>query len=263
MSQASSAMDSVQEHLNTGKSVNSATDNPLKFFTASTLQYNAIDMSKLKDNIGQAVQALETTMTGLNSIQTTLNTMQGLINSANGAGGVTATLQSLVGQYIAMQTQITNLAGDSSYNGVNLINTTSTASTYDLTVQFGIGNLATTSTYTILSIGSTAASLGLVAPTTWATAGDMAGSQTLLTAALATVRATINTFATQISMLQTRQEFTNQYVKSLQDGASALVDADKNEEAAKLNSLKMTEYVGISNLGTSQQLQQSILKLLG
>lgn len=265
MAEAKQQIEIGQERLNTGKKINSASDDPIKFFTANTLENNAFDFLKVKDTMSQTIKALEATNNGLSSIKTTLDAMQGTINSARGTSDA-ATLETLSNTFTSLMNQVTNLANDTSYNGRNFIATSGAGTggaTFDLTLYFGI-DTATPSTFTINAIGANAASLGLdSAGASWQASTDIDASQSLLTAALSTVRSAIQTFGTSINMLKIRDDFTSKHVKALKDGASQLVDADLNEEGAKLNALKMNQYIGLSSLGFSSQLNQGVLKLLG
>lgn len=59
----------TQTRLSTGKSVNSAIDNPTRFFTATALDNRASDLLSLLDEISNGVQALQAANTGLTSIE--------------------------------------------------------------------------------------------------------------------------------------------------------------------------------------------------
>lgn len=265
MQEANKAIELGQERISTGKKINSAADDPVKFFTANTLENNAFDFIKVKDTVSQAIKTLETTNNALSSIKNTLDSMQGSINSARGTSDGT-TLETLSKNYTRLMNQVTNLANDGSYNGRNFIATSGAGTggaTYDLTLYFGI-NSSTPSTYTIAAIGTSAASLGLdSAAASWQASTNIDAAQSLLNSALATVRSSIQTFGTHINMLKIREDFTNKHVSALKEGAASLVEADVNEEGAKLQALKMQQYIGLSNLGFSGQLQQGVLKLLG
>ena len=55
----------TQEHLATGKKVNTAFDNPTSYFTSQSLTNRASDLSSLLDQIGQAQQTLDAANNGL------------------------------------------------------------------------------------------------------------------------------------------------------------------------------------------------------
>src|SRR5215472_16787186 len=62
----------TQEHLSTGKKVNTAFDNPTSYFTSQSLSNRASDLSGLLDQIGQAQQTLNAANQGLTSLTTLL-----------------------------------------------------------------------------------------------------------------------------------------------------------------------------------------------
>src|SRR6202035_5207765 len=78
----------TQNRLSTGKSVNSALDNPTNFFTAQSLDNRASDINNLLDGIGNGVQVLQAANTGITSLQK-------LVDSAKSVA--TQVLQSPVG----------------------------------------------------------------------------------------------------------------------------------------------------------------------
>ena len=62
----------IQERLSTGLKVNSALDNPSSFFTASSLNRRANDLSSLLDSMQQGVKTLEAADNGMKSITKTI-----------------------------------------------------------------------------------------------------------------------------------------------------------------------------------------------
>src|ERR1700735_3317465 len=62
----------TQEHLATGKKVNTAFDNPTSYFTSQSLNNRASDLSSLLDSIGQAQQTLDAANNGLTSLTSLL-----------------------------------------------------------------------------------------------------------------------------------------------------------------------------------------------
>ena len=76
-------MSSTQNRLATGKKVNSALDNPTNFFTASSLQSRAGDMSSLLDSMSNGIKTLEAADNGLSSITDSLESMQSTLRQAS------------------------------------------------------------------------------------------------------------------------------------------------------------------------------------
>ncbi|GLR91510.1 DUF1522 domain-containing protein [Bradyrhizobium iriomotense] len=72
----------TQNRLATGKSVNSALDNPTNFFTAQSLDNRASDINNLLDNIGNGVQVLQAANTGITSLQKLVDSAKSIANQA-------------------------------------------------------------------------------------------------------------------------------------------------------------------------------------
>ena len=82
-----------------------------------------------------------------------------------------------------------------------------------------------------------------------------------LDAALATLRSQSQQLGSNVALLQTRLDFTEQYTNTLEEGAGKLVLADLNEEGANLLALQTRQQLGISALAFAGQSEQGILSL--
>jgi flagellin len=164
------------------------------------------------------------------------------------------TLQS---NYNSLLSQIDQLAGDSSYNGVNLLTGN------NLKVVF---NETSTSSLTISGVTFNSGGLGLSALSGTGSSGFQSDTKIQSTidainSALTTVRTQAVTFGTNSSTIQIRQDFTKNLINTLQTGSDSLVLADQNEESANLLTLQTRQQLSISALSISNQAQQAVLKL--
>ena len=75
-------MATTQTRLATGKKVNTALDNPVNFFTASSLQSRSSDLSALLDSMSNGIKTLEAADNGLTSITSTLQSMKSTLQQA-------------------------------------------------------------------------------------------------------------------------------------------------------------------------------------
>ena len=82
-----------------------------------------------------------------------------------------------------------------------------------------------------------------------------------LDSALASVRSKSQTLGSNVALLQTRLDFTINYVNTLQTGGDKLTLADLNEEGANLLALQTRQQLGISALSFAGQAEQGILAL--
>src|SRR6202041_2234806 len=80
LSQVTSLFNRTQNRLNTGKKVNSATDDPVSFFRAQSLTERATAITASKANIDQSVQAVTAALDATSSVANLLGDLQGVVN---------------------------------------------------------------------------------------------------------------------------------------------------------------------------------------
>jgi flagellin len=178
----------------------------------------------------------------------------GLVAGAT-TGALNATRTSLASQFDAIRTQIDQLAADSGYNGVNLLNGD------NLKVVF---NEKGTSSQSITGVKFDSSGLGVTASTNkFQTDGDISNALSNLTTALGTLRSQSANFGSSLSVVQTRQDFTKAMVNTLQTGADNLVLADSNEEGANMLALQTRQSLSTTALSLANQASQAVLRLFG
>ncbi len=156
-------------------------------------------------------------------------------------------------QFDDLRTQIDQLSKDAGYNGINLLNGDS------LKVQFNEKN---TSSLTISGVTFDSTGLGIKASTnTFQADSDINAALTNLTNAVTSLRAQASTFGSNLSVVQSRQEFTRDFIDTLDTGADQLVLADQNEEAAKLLTLNTRQQLSQTALSLASQADQGVLRL--
>jgi flagellin-like hook-associated protein FlgL len=87
-----SLMQTTQNRLATGKKVNSALDNPLNFFTSSSLGARASDLSGLLDSMSNGIQTIQAANNGLTAVTSLVQQLQATVSQArsdSSAGTVT------------------------------------------------------------------------------------------------------------------------------------------------------------------------------
>jgi hypothetical protein len=179
----------------------------------------------------------------------------GIVAGTTAAGTLNTTRSSLATQYDALRSQIDQLAGDSGYNGVNLLNGDG------LKVVF---NEKGTSSQSISGVTFNAAGLGVAASTNgFQTDKDLSDAITNINTALSTLRSQASAFGSSLSVVQTRQDFTKSMIGTLKTGADNLVLADSNEEGANLLALQTRQQLSSTALSLAAQADQNVLRLFG
>lgn len=165
-----------------------------------------------------------------------------------------STRTSLQADFNNLLGQITTLAQDASYNGVNLLNGD------DLTVIF---NEDGSSSLSIQGVDFSASGLGLtnVSGSGFQTNAGVNAALAQLDTATATLRTQSSRFGSNLSIVQTRQDFTKNLISVLQTGADNLVLADTNEEGANMLALQTRQQLSSVALSMASQADQNVLRL--
>jgi flagellin len=160
----------------------------------------------------------------------------------------------LVETYNDLLGQIDDLAKDAGFNGVNLLNGD------DLSVLF---NEDGSSKLDIEGVTNTASALGLTTLTSTAFDTNSSINSTLddLKAGIETLRSQSAKFGANLSVVETRQDFTKQMISVLQTGAANLTLADTNEEAANVLALQTRQQLSSTALSLASQADQNVLRL--
>ena len=163
----------------------------------------------------------------------------------------------LVEQFNEILDQIDELAADSSFNGINLINGTGN----DLTVAFNEHRDDKKSELTIASADLTSSGLNLTDSTSLS-AEESGQKLDSLADALTSLRKQASTFGSNLSTVQIRKDYTKESINTLQTGADALVLADSNEEGANMLALQTRQQLSTTALSLASQADQAVTRFL-
>jgi flagellin len=164
----------------------------------------------------------------------------------------------LVTQFNNLTQQLNSIAGDSSFNGVNLLNGDV------LKLIFNETNTSSISIQSQNTNGVNATTLGITnaTGTEFSSNNALSTRLTQLQTALTSLRSQASQFGSNLSIVQNRQSFTNNMINTLQTGSDNLTLADTNQEGANLLALQTRQQLSITALGLSAQADQAILKIL-
>lgn len=247
-------INTTQNRLATGKKVNTPLDNPTNYFAAQNAIGRANDLSVRKDGMTEAVQMMNAATAGIKGITSLIQSAQGVASSAS-ATNDTVQQSAYANTFNILMSQINQMASDSGYRGTNFL--TNGSQTVEFGQRTGISTLG------ISGFDATASGLSLssAAYTSWTNAANISTSAGQLESALTTLRTKSSELAANLSVVTTRQSFTDSMINTLQTGADNLTLADTNEEGANMLMLQTRQNLGISSLSMASQAAQAVLKL--
>ena len=252
LQKTSQQLSSTQDRLSSGKRVNTALDNPTNFFAAQAHMERASDLNDRKDGMSEAVQTVKNADNGIKAITALIQAAKGLASSAQATNDTLSQL-TYESQFLQITSQITTLASDSGYRGTNLLT--------DGTLSIEFAPKAGDAKLTVAGFKADAVSLGVTSTANWAAAGEPASALSNMDTALTTLRTKSSTLASNLSVITTRQDFTDSVINTLQQGADGLTLADMNNEGANMLMLQTRQSLGTTALSLSSQAAQSVLRL--
>jgi flagellin len=300
LQQVTTLQNSTQQALNTGKKVNSATDNAVAYFRSQSLYNRSTAFTNYKSNIDQSISSLNAALTATSSVETLLQQLKGVLENARGASS--SQRASATTQFTNIADQLAQLVKDSTYQGLNILTSTSaqlstqfsdrTAATFTVNgynlLNSTNGNnrsIFTQSTAVFTSTGALTfsalvhdnaspqnavtgfSSLDLSASAGSTITGSVANAvfsatDTAIDNAINQVQAITAALGTNVNILQARSTFSSNYSNVLSSGGDSLTLADLNTEAANTQALNLRQQLGIQSLTNSTTQTQSILTLL-
>jgi flagellin len=179
----------------------------------------------------------------------------GTVNNTAAAGPLNTTRQALAAQFDALRTQIDQLAVDSGFNGVSLLNSQS------LTV---FTNATSTAKVILTGNNDTSVGLGLTSTFSANTFQDNYEINATITAvkgALVKLQNQASTLASQVSIIETRANFTSETINNLTSGVNNLTLADSNKVGAQMLALQTRQSLSSTALSLATQADQNVLRL--
>jgi flagellin-like hook-associated protein FlgL len=253
-------MEITQTRLSTGKKVNTALDDPVKYFAALGHTQRASDLAYRKSDMNEAIQTIKAASNGMETITSLIESAKSLAQSALSIDACATTTSqnamdrsALAVQFDEVMSQIDSLAADSGYKGVNLLDSGV------LTVQYDENG---DSSSTINGFAADANGLSIAdATNVWVANTDVTAAVADLDTARDTLRSQTKGLTTSLSTITARLDFTKNMINTLEDGAAKLTLADMNEEGANMLMLQTRQALGTTSLGMASQAAQAVLRL--
>ncbi len=153
-----------------------------------------------------------------------------------------------------LRTQIDQLAADASFNRINLLNGDSLSVIFN---EDGSSSLSVTG----VTFNSTGLGISTATADSFQTNGAIDAALSELDSAIATLRQQASTFGSNLSVVEIRQDFTENLINTLETGAGNLTLADANEEGANLLALQTRQQLASVSLSLASQADQNVLRL--
>lgn len=250
----------TQNRISTGLRVTSAKDNASYFSISSTMASESGMNKAVNEGLTLAKNSVSTGRLGA---ETMVDLAQQFVDRLAFAQTEGVDQDDIQKELSALAAQMATTIEQSSFNGENLI---STAGAGLKEVVSGVSRSGATLSTT--TINFTSADLETVQGTFAAISIDNTTNANDLKTALTnaeTYLTTVTDAATDLGIveksIETQQNFLNALTDRLDSGVGSMIDADMEEEAARLQALQVQQQLATQSLSIANQAPQNILSL--
>jgi flagellin len=256
LNKTTSELTATQNHVNSGLKIATAKDNGAIFAIAQNMRGDVSAFHAVSDSLNRAVSATDVAMSAGQAVSDLLVEMKGKAVAASDASLDTASRNALDEDFASLRDQVTNILENAIFNGVNLVDGTSSSLTALISADGG-------STITIdgedMSLGGSIVSISAGASLSTASAAStMIGT---INTSLENVNAALARLGSSSKQISIQNEFIGKLIDTLNAGIGNLVDADLATESAKLQSLQVKQQLGVQALAIANSAPAIALSL--
>ncbi|GAB4521909.1 MAG: flagellin FljL [Parvularculaceae bacterium] len=246
----------VQGRINTGLAVATAKDNGAIFAIAQNQRAEVASLNAVGQSIDRAVSAVDVALAAGEAISDLLIELKEKALAASDASLDAASRDALNEDFKALRDQIDQVASSAEFNGLNLLNSTTTGVT-------AITSADGKSTITVQSqsLSLTGAAITITKGFTISSQAQAVSATARLETSIANVNKALASLGTGAKSLEIQNTFNTQLSDALKVGIGNLVDADLATESARLQALQVQQQLGIQALGIANQAPGAILAL--
>ncbi|QWG32942.1 flagellin [Bacillus mycoides] len=254
MRQNQDKMNTSMNRLSSGKSINSAADDAAGLAIATRMRAKEGGLNVGARNTQDAMSALRTTDSALNSISNILLRMRDIATQSANGTNETKDQASLDLEFQELHKEIDHIAEKTNFNGKSLL--AAPGANIDIQLSDVSGDKLT-----IKSISAKADTL-LTAGNNVLTPAAANTAITKLDTAIQTVADARATFGSQLNRLDHNLNNVNSQSTNMAAAASQIEDADMAKEMSNMTKFKILNEAGISMLSQANQTPQMVSKLL-
>jgi flagellin len=246
------------QQLSTGQRINSGADDAAGLAIANGLQANVTALTQSVQNASDGVGMLQVADGALSQITTLLNRAVTLATEASTGTVSNQQRTSLDAEFQSITTEINTIGQKTTYNGAAVF----AAGT--LTVFMSDSSGAGTTSVGVAMVTVDAGHLNGVSLTADALTTSGAATTALgdINTAIADVASLRGTLGASSNQLQAATNVMNNQITNVQNAESGIMDANIGTTTSNLAKYTVLQQTGIAALQQSNQMSQSVLKLL-
>jgi flagellin len=247
-------LSTAMEQLSTGSRINSAKDDAAGMAIASTMTAQIGGLNQAVRNANDAISMLQTAEGGMNDISNMLQRMRELAVQASTGTYSSEQTGYLNTEFVALSTQIANIASQTTWNGTNILDGTASS----VTIQVG----ATADTTLTVSVADSSASNLSVSGVTISSTSDASDAMSTINAALDTLNSARASIGASINQLTYAADNMTSTVQNYAASRSQIADTDYATATSNMARAQIIQQAATAMLAQANQSPQYVLALL-
>ena len=250
------SLDTTQNRVSTGLKVAGALDDASNFAISQGIRAELKAIDAVTQGLNNAKGIGNVAIAGVTGISNLLADIRGKLTELANEGITTTQRNILQADFNELVSQAANFIANSSFNGVNLIE--SGATTVNTLSNLAGGLL------TLTSQSAVNTQVGSLAGVTLTTATN---AQSVIANNFSNLESVVNTalgsLGAEVRALNLQTAFLEEIRDATDEGLGNIVDADLARESARLTSLQVQQQLSTQTLGIANQRPQTLLGLFG
>ncbi|MDK3016715.1 flagellin N-terminal helical domain-containing protein [Pseudodonghicola flavimaris] len=255
LNQVNKGLEETQNRVSSGLAISSGKDNAAYFAISETMSGDSGMFSAINEGLTSTKNSVSTARLGAETVSDLAEQFAERVAFAQGSG---IDLEDVQSELDALVDQIGAAIDQSTFNGDDLV-TSAAAVTVVTGISRSTGSFATT-TITFNSVDLSAIKTTLEGIDLTSSA-DLAADLSTAEGALADAITAATSLGVTEDTLEGQQDFLSALTDTLDSGISAMVDANMEEEAARLQAYQVQQQLATQSLSIANQSPQNILSL--
>ena len=253
-------LSSTQSRISTGLSIASGKDNAAYFSISKTMSGDSGMYKAIDEALTLQMNSVSTARLGAETVQDLATEFAERVAFAQ--GGTAETRADVQAELDSLIASISTTISQSSFNGDSLVDGSGTVTVVTGISRSSTGSISTTTmSFLQQDLGTIQATLAAIDLTTATSAGSQAAALQSAEAQLAAAVSAATSLGIAEKSIETQKEFLGELTDRLDSGIGSMIDADMEEEAAKLQAQQVQQQLATQSLSIANSSPQNILSL--
>ncbi|MEC7297799.1 MAG: flagellin [Pseudomonadota bacterium] len=255
-----SDLSDTQSRISTGLSIASGKDNAAYFSISKTMSGDSGMYKAIDENLTLQQNAVSTARLGA---ETMVDLAQEFSERVAFAQGGTAEVRADVqAELDELAARMSTTIAQATFNGTDYVNANTTVTVVTGISRSSSGSISTTTmSFLQQDLGTIQATLAAIDLTTATSAGSQAAALQSAEAQLAAAVSAATSLGIAEKSIETQKEFLGELTDRLDSGIGSMIDANMEEEAARLQALQVQQQLATQSLSIANSAPQNILSL--